>query len=460
MLVLRLRVVSLAALALALAIPSVAEATVRYAAPDGSSVDSSGCTPPGTYPGPCDLNTAVGGPGAADNDEVIIEPGNYTEADTVDDLKKLDMHGVAGQPRPHIKIAGTYGFFVHNTASKLRHVAIDPGSVFGLDVSGVVEDVIVHNDSIAACTFWGADAILRDSVCLNTGTGAGVNYYAGGGGGPTYPLTKFNMRNVTAWATGGDGVGISLGASNSVNLELDATNVIAHGAKADVQARTDDNPTNSRSKIVLDHSNYATRDVTNSATVTDPATNANRTAPPQLADPANGDFHELDFSPTIDGGIDSPLNGLIDPDGHARKLGAAPDMGAFERAPLPPDTFAGVTIAGQSVKVKKGKAPVAVGCPAGTPPPCAGTLTLTYKIKKKHKKPKTKTAGTATFSIAAGQVVKVNVALSKRARKLLKSKKKLKTTATAVATDSRGTTKTTTGAVKLKPAKHKHKKKH
>src|SRR5205823_4421059 len=56
------------------------------------------------------------------------------------------------------------------------------------------------------------------------------------------------------------------------------------------------------------------------------------------------------------------------------------------------DPFKGVILKNQSVVVKKGKAPIKVGCPAITPPPCHGTLKLTFRrttidaLGHKHKK--------------------------------------------------------------------------
>ena len=56
----------------------------------------------------------------------------------------------------------------------------------------------------------------------------------------------------------------------------------------------------------------------------------NQSAAPLLVNLAGGDFHELPGSPTVDGGVDDPANGSTDPDGNPRRLGPAPDIGAFE----------------------------------------------------------------------------------------------------------------------------------
>ena len=155
----------------------------------------------------------------------------------------------------------------------------------------------------------------------------------------------------------------------------------------------------------------------------------------------------------MDAGLNDPLNGPTDADGQPRKIGPATDIGAFE---LPPDTFPGVKIKKQSVRVKKGKAPIAVRCPKGTPSPCAGKLTLTYKPPKTNgKKNPVATAGSASFSIPAGKRQRVRVKLSAAVLDFLKSHKSIAMTATAVATDARHTKKKTVAAVKVRRPKKK-----
>ena len=119
------------------------------------------------------------------------------------------------------------------------------------------------------------------------------------------------------------------------------------------------------------------------------------------------------------------------------------------------DPFTGVILKNQSVVVKKGKAPIKVGCPAITPPPCHGTLKLTFRrttidaLGHKHKK-KIK-LGSASFSMGAGKTVKVKVKLRKAALILLGLRKSLKTKGSAKATDGAGKTRTKLATIKLKP---------
>ena len=78
------------------------------------------------------------------------------------------------------------------------------------------------------------------------------------------------------------------------------------------------------------------------ATLTDGG--GNSAADPLFVNPGGGDFHLSAGSPAIDAGADDPQNGPVDLDGKPRKLGAAPDMGAYEFQPpeIPADTTAPV----------------------------------------------------------------------------------------------------------------------
>src|SRR4051794_32333923 len=149
-----------------LAAPSVASAAKRYASPSGSGT---GCTAPATSPGPCDLKTAITGPGANPMDEVIVEPGNYAVGTPLEDTIALVIHGLSGAPRPTITVTTNYGIQINNTGTTVRHLGIIGGSgaIFALGAGGTIDDVIVRGSStgIAACTFRTFDVVLRNSVC-------------------------------------------------------------------------------------------------------------------------------------------------------------------------------------------------------------------------------------------------------------------------------------------------------
>jgi hypothetical protein len=189
--------------------------------------------------------------------------------------------------------------------------------------------------------------------------------------------------------------------------------------------------------INTDHSNFANvGGLGSGATVN----GSGQTQPPAFGNAAAGDFSEIPGSPTIDAGVTSPANGSFDYLGRPRVMGGSTDIGAAEY-----DPFNGVTIGGGKVKVKKGKARLTIGCPAGIPSPCAGTLTLQYRHGSK-----TSVAGKAQFLVAAGATAKVKVKLKKPAFRRLDDRGKLKVTTSADATDGAGTHAGTSGTAKLK----------
>jgi hypothetical protein len=103
--------------------------------------------------------------------------------------------------------------------------------------------------------------------------------------------------------------------------------------------------------------------------------------------------------------------------------------------------FAGVGFPSATARVDaKGRARVAVSCPAGSGG-CSGTLTLSSAKK---------TIGSARFTLAAGTSKKVVVKLSAAARKRLAKRGSLKARAVATAKDAAGAGKRSSAAIVLK----------
>src|SRR3954447_1322099 len=102
---------------------------------------------------PCDIGTAVAaGPGS----EVVVLPGTYSVSTTLFAGNTVNIHGVAGQPRP--KIVSTYGFgalqlFDPNTT--LRHLDIETSGVIAVEFENAGQ---VMEDVVATATDPGADA--------------------------------------------------------------------------------------------------------------------------------------------------------------------------------------------------------------------------------------------------------------------------------------------------------------
>src|SRR5439155_4947003 len=114
--------------------------------------------------------------------------------------------------------------------------------------------------------------------------------------------------------------------------------------------------------------------------------------------------------------------------------------------------FPGVKIPKQTAKVKNGKVPVSVSCPAKAKTSCVGKLVLktARAVTTSSGKKKVVTLGKASFSIAAGKTKVVKVKLSKGGKNLLSAHKTVKSIATATAHDATGKSKTTSGKVKVK----------
>jgi hypothetical protein len=327
-----------ASIALLVTASSALAGITRYASATGATMDSD-CTSPNpadpTNP-PCSLRRAVETV-AQTSDEVIVAPGSYNlGSPSLSIVKAINVHGQDGAARPQIlSSSGSFGVGISIPGAVLRRVEIDySGGLQALDVfGGMAEQVVVHSSGLYSCLVH-YDTTLRDSVCLNTAGGIGVELQSLGA------TSSANLRNVTAIASGAGSYGIQVETNNNGD-EQDAVakNVIASGVAADVRA--DANAGGAVSTITMSNSNYATESeetpVGGTATVTDPGTGTNQTAVPIFTDPGTF-FHQGAASPTIDAGAADGLLGTLDLDGEARTMGAAPDIGADEYYVAPPYT--------------------------------------------------------------------------------------------------------------------------
>lgn len=124
-----------------------------------------------------------------------------------------------------------------------------------------------------------------------------------------------------------------------------------------------------------------------------------------------------------------------------------------------PDTFSGVVVRDQTLKVKKNRVRLLIACPKDAlPPSCKGSVTLRsiVAVLIAENGVKRIKAGSAKFTIAPGTSKRVKIKVRKKARRYLKHHRKLKTRATAKATDGFGVKKTRTATVTLKRKKKKH----
>jgi len=336
--------------AMALASPSLAAATTRYAAPGGTAPDTM-CTTPAT---PCSIGAAAGGPDVTAADDALILPGTYSDADLDGDADQpMDhtvritagtVHGETGD-RPVINLVSDVGFgaFVVHTGTTLSDVEVDSENSSGLIsmTGGVVERVIARTNrdgSVPCRVNVDSVALLRDSFCFSGGEdssaiGAAIFNNVG-----THTV---RLRNVTAVATKPDSDALFFeGRGAGTTINVDAKSIIARGDKVDVLAEalsTFDPPvpnTGANVSIALDHSNYvnwsARSDIGGGmAAITPAGTGTNQTSAVVFA---ADDFHQVAASGslTLDHGAVDAFSGATDIDGQSRTIGQAPDIGADE----------------------------------------------------------------------------------------------------------------------------------
>ncbi len=359
-------------------------ATVRYAVPGGSSTNS--CASPATA---CSLDKAVNQ--ASTGDEVVVVSGTYAMGTTSLSNSKngVNVHGVAGQPRPLIVTAADFGLALTGASSRVADLSISQtGGLYGLNVfasSVVVQRVEVHSTAPVACTT-GISGLARDLICVTSATG-GVAIDDSWGSG-TYALT---LRNVTAIATGTGSYGIRADASgNDTNLDISARNVLASGVAADI--RSTEVGTNSESDVILSNSNYDKIEEGGGGNVTNVGSvSSNQTALPWFSETVN--YHQAAGSPTIDKGGSDGSVGATDIDGDPRKVGTAVDIGADEFVPdtTPPDVAFDRTPKRRTTKLKSifkfhASEPVTFYCVVDKKPmvPCSSPKKVRSKKRGKH----------------------------------------------------------------------------
>ncbi len=397
---------------------SAAQATQRYAAPNGAGTACNQYSP-------CTIQTAF--TGQNNGDEIIITSGDYGPvSQNLNVQTNTYAHGVHGQPAPRIHLAP--GFLVSDSgnSARLSYVQIEGSTPepLDLDASAEGDQLFVHATNNNACIVYGT---LIDSVCWTSGTDDAALDGATNAGS-TNPV----LRNVTAEATSGSSSnGINYHTSGSGHITITAVNLIIHGNGSDIQTAATLPAT---AVVNTDHSNFVSDDTTGSGA--DVTATSKKTTPPVFVNAAGGDFREARTSPTIDFGVTNPLNGPYDFLGKPRTINGLTDIGADEF-----DPFDGVSLSNQNSKVKKRRAKVAIGCPAGTPTSCEGTIALTSGKK---------TAGSTSFSLPTGAAAILKVKITKKAFKKLAKRRKLVTQATATATDGAGIAGTATARIKLK----------
>jgi hypothetical protein len=223
---------------------------------------------------------------------------------------------------------------------------------------------------------------IRNSLLVTEGAGSTALRTAANVGN-----LKMAARNVTAISSGSFSSGVSAeyggGPGGSFTLELE--NSIARGGEQDLKPIAN---ANGAGIIAVTHSNFDTAKPIGEGKVIDGG--GNQTAAPLFVDSERGDYREAPGSPTIDAGVADQL-GPLDLGGNPRVLGAAPDIGAYEFAPLAPPAPPG-QVQSLAVKPSKFRAGNVAGAVVSRRKKAAAPIgtTVTYGLSA---------AGTVEFSI-------------------------------------------------------------
>ena len=294
-------------------LPASASAAQRWASAD-STLASGACA----AASPCRIDHAI--EGAASGDEIIVAPGTYELRQTIDVPVPIDLHGVAGQPRPRLVGSGGTTVLNFKSGGSLRHLAIeatgsgqDPLTLRG----GVGEDLLLRSASGDGGKVNGVPAgtVLRDSVVQTAATGesyAGLKIRDSGSAGDV------TLLNVTIMALDGSARGIRCELSGG---RARIVNAVVRGAQADIDASSLGADCTARS------SNF--RSLLSPGLV---AGSGNQEASPRFVDAVNGDFRPSADSPLVNAGAADALLGARDPAGCPRTLGGKADIGAYEYA--------------------------------------------------------------------------------------------------------------------------------
>jgi hypothetical protein len=443
------------ALGVAAGLPAAASATDYWAAP----ASSGSCL---SKDDPCKLPTAVEEANTA-GDRVILESTGvpFTPNSTLNITHSIDFGGEAGQPPPTIE--GTLGTMLANqTAGSSFHDfrIIDPiGDPSLASEKKATFSRIFVSGGFFACEFFGSETVV-DSVCWGSSTNGGAMSVFPDSG--THTLT---LRNDTIEATGSPSVGFYMIASGGATETIDAANVIAGADGTGIELQANSGATVTAS---FSNSNFAKAQAFGGTTLLTPSSAAgNQATPPQFDEPAAGDFHEVDGSPTIDAGAADPLIGAEDLDGAPRSQGecvgaaGAPDIGAYEFSPVqpcpgavpgagagsePPPPSNAVRFGKPRLNRKKGTALLPVGIPDAGSLRLSGAVIFEKPKKGRHgaKRPIT------SKTVASAMTIELLVKAKGRAARTLAKKGAAKVKVAVTFTPRGGSAATSTDLLKLK----------
>ena len=322
---------------------SSASGASLYATPD-ATVHAAPCP----ESNPCRLDTAISA--AVSGDSVIVLPGDYYATGTtpygplppVLAGRRLVGMSKSDPPVIHSKLTAnaTAALDVVGTGKAedlILKVADQAGNFYatGVIVSGggsvnrVLVDVDTVGDTASACASLGG--IFTNTVCSVRGTGPNSTAFSSPVSGSD---TTTNVVNVTAISKSPNSLGIRVGTGTPNSNLMFLSNSIARGQTSDLRVTTNVSTPGGTATIDVDHSNWATQDMTGAGTEQIVDSGGNQTgmtaAEPLFRDAAQVDFREVAGSPTIDAGIELSIAGDFALGGQPRIGGTLTDMGAYE----------------------------------------------------------------------------------------------------------------------------------
>lgn len=302
----------------------IASATTFYAAPKGDGPF------PCEKPDACSLLNAADY--AGDGDEVVALPGVHDlGSDYVELNFDTNVHGLPGGESV-VRSTGSVAIWAVQGDARVADLRIEaPGGqalITGFGHPTFERVQAVGGSSGHACYAPIAPGLIRDSLCVNTGTGPALGFSAYAGSTISW---NFDIVNVTAIAAGtGTGAnGIEFEAAGNLTMSAAATNTVAQGAGTTADVHAANSGTGSVS-IALDHSNFDLIDAGAGTSITAAGSPNNQTSHPAFVDAGDLDFHQRRGSPTINAGTTVPNPGALDFDRQPRSQGVAPDIGADE----------------------------------------------------------------------------------------------------------------------------------
>jgi hypothetical protein len=282
---------------------------------------------------------------AVSGDDVLVAPGDYVLSATLAPAPGITLEGRLQATRPRLlSSAPALGATVSlGAGSTLRHLYVEQS---GNNTNGVIAtatDLLDDLAVVSTATSQGGGVALQNGSTIRDST-----VRASGTFGEAIVGDKGTneIRNVTATSPPESTVAAiaAITCCGFGATALNVVNTIARGNTIDIEAITGGG-TAATATIHVRNSNYRPQSNTDGAPSSfffDDGGNQTSSAP-LLANLAGGDFHELPGSPTIDAGLDQPLNGFADIDGQPRVLGSAPDIGADEFGPAPAATTGGAS---------------------------------------------------------------------------------------------------------------------